>query len=478
MKVFLRRSIYKLADSHWIQVLLSKEYQITRRIFGEAFAQKWLYRLACLLTLDIKQIAGLVNLHRSRLYWHGLHKAYNPPRIMSKSPTCISDRPMRVGIYGYLALTLLTQEPLFRCIPKEIELFVFDIRCPGKYYEYTAMYLEDRAFHYEVFDGDPEKMRFVVDAINSANLDLVINVNYNLAAFQMVDQIDTPCIVHLCSGSDIFHHDKVDFQLHPQPQYDYFIRNHHIFCTSSRSYLSNQWVYSTEIAYDTRDLDSQDVPSWSERQPLIFWHGSLYKLASRAFLESVFRLVADDANLQFVFMGRDDQGKKGLTYILQHANRWKVSGRVHYEGWAQHGRDNLGNVTGEWEMIKRYLLQARLWPNSYPVGGGFARVEAYAAGAPSVHMGVISDESAWNRPQWSYVEGPSLLVTTGTAFNPVDYQTICRRCLYEESFANSLAREQRVVARRNSKGQAFWRGLIESYDDWRVRSTSYKISEE
>jgi hypothetical protein len=228
---------------------------------------------------------------------------------------------------------LLTQKPLFCNLPDDIWLYIFDMRHPDEYREYTAQYLKDLVHYYELFDDNPLSVNKMINAINASELDLVININYNLQSFLIIDQLDTPCIVHLCSGTDLFHHDKIAFHLHAQPQSDYFIKNGHLFSTATHSYFNNQLVFPIGAVYDTRDLLSEEAPSWKEREPLIFWHGSLYKFASAPFLEILMRLMSDDKDLYLVFAGRDDQSrKKGMKDIIPVFKKWKVTERAHYLG--------------------------------------------------------------------------------------------------------------------------------------------------
>jgi hypothetical protein len=81
-------------------------------------------------------------------------------------------------------------------------------------------------------------------------------------------------------------------------------------------------------------------------------------------------------------------------------------------------------------------------------------------------MGVQLELSHRWLKQDGLVEVPALLIPNGTAYSQKAYLDLCRRCLYDQSFADQLATEQRAVARVVSDGSAYWQRLFDSYRDW------------
>ncbi len=458
------RVVYRIAASRTAVACLSACHRLAGRWHTEEKARRLLHRLACLLTLDVINRPGWVNLHRSRLYWKSLHASSCPARTRQTPPRWQEGTPLKVGIFGMISGTILTQEPLFRRIPPEIELHVFDVPCLG----HDAGYLAGRAASYTRFSVADGEEWGIAQAINTAGLDVVINIDYLLRSFRILDLLEVPCIIHLCSGSDLLHHDKVDIQWFAQPEAEYFPRGNRMFCARSRQYFSRDWIHQAPVVYDLKDLDGTVVPAWKERRNWIFWHGSLYKLASsRRLLAVLLALLADDRDLEFSFMGRDDQGVWGLKDILAAARRLGVQNRVHYTGRALVGRGAGGSLqTDHWGEVRSLLWNSRLWPDTWPAPGGSARVEAYASGLPSVHMGVRFEPAAWGRSQWNVIELPDLLIPEATAWTPREYQDLCRRCLYDETFADALAARQRQVALQAGDGRRFWNSLLVAYRQW------------
>jgi hypothetical protein len=349
-------------------------------------------------------------------------------------------------------------------------LHVFDRRIK----DHTADYLRQIARTYQLFDDGSADIDDAARAINGTNLDVLINIDHDLPAYKVLDLLDTPCIVHLCSGTDLLHHDKVSFQIHAQPEAEFFIQDGRMFCTFTRQPFSQQRLYPGMVIYDIRDIAQDRAPLWMERKPLIFWHGSIYKLAKRPLLDIILRLLAEDSSLDFIFMGRDDlQREASLPFIEKHSSEYGVSARVHYAGQMLVGRRPDGEVFSDqgWSEIKKYLSETRLWPNTFPVGGGAARVEAYASGAPSIHMGVRFDPPYWGVSQPGTAELPALLVPEGTAYSVQEYESLCRRCIYDEAYANSLIQIQLGVSERSTNGEAFWKQMREFYQDWLANQT-------
>lgn len=466
------RFLNSVGKSWWACTILSGCYRLARRFQDEEKARKTLYRLACLLTLDFHRREAVVNLRTTKLYWRALHRANRLPVINQALPRWSSANPIKVGIFGMISSTLLTQEPFFRHVPAEIELHVFDISFRGS----NSGYLAQRAASYQCFAGgeiidhlgEEEK---IAHAINAAKLDVVINIDYLLRSFRVIDRLETPCIIHLCSGSDLFHHNKISIQWLVQMEAEYFPLNERMFCARSRSYFSDDWVHQGPAVYDLRSEVPITSQAWRQRENLIFWHGSLYKLASSpACLTLLFQLLKDDSSLEFAFMGREDPGRWGLENILSIARRMGVENRAHYLGRPIINRGTDGNiVVSEWEKAYSLLLRARLWPDTWPTPGGAARVEAYAAGLPSIHMGVRFDKASWGKRQWNHVELPALLVPEATAWTPQEYQDLCRRCIYDETFADALAGHQQLVAAEAGNSEGFWKSLQALYNEWHAR---------
>jgi hypothetical protein len=91
-------------------------------------------------------------------------------------------------------------------------------------------------------------------------------------------------------------------------------------------------------------------------------------------------------------------------------------------------------------------------------------------------MGVRTDRAIWRRPQPAVTaDHPALKVEPGTVYSVEDYTATAHRLLYDETFANDVARQQSALAIRLVNGHAYWTQILERYADWlRVTKKSHR----
>ena len=119
--------------------------------------------------------------------------------------------------------------------------------------------------------------------------------------------------------------------------------------------------------------------------------------------------------------------------------------------------------------MRSLLDRARLAANPWPIGGGSTVVEAYATGVPCITRRVRFDRASWNRWQPVFLEVSALHVPLGTSVDDESYLAICRRALYEETYAAALAAEQLACARRVTDADAWWSQLLDCHGRWQRR---------
>ncbi len=402
-----------------------------------------------------------INLDISRFTWRVRRTLAGARPVPALAARPMPVGRLRIGIVGRFAGLLGFPKILFEAFPTTADLFIVDLPYAG----HVAPYLKDCATGGYVEVGQHESAETTpraIASINAASLDLLINVGWKTDAFELLDGVTTPVIFNYCTGSDLLHHPKVSVQLHGQPQADYFIRDHQMFCGTTRAPFGPERVFMISGYIDPRDLPLATSPAWPQRDPLVVFHGSLFKLAKPAILDLLCQLLADDTELEFALMGKDNG--TALDAIMRTAERYGVRSRVHYEGAFVSTRGADGRVADPgWQRAIALLQHARLVPDPWPVGGGSSRYEAYALGAPSVHMAVKLSPDAWGRPQLATCEVPSLLVAAGTATTIDGYRSICRSCLYDEAFATALVQQQVDAARRVTDGERWWREVFDAY---------------
>jgi hypothetical protein len=458
---------YLTLESEWTFRALAAVLSLTARLRGGTAAMAILNALAARTVWSgwPRRAKGWINVSASALYWR-LRRRLEPSKgRLAPRPATQGIHALRVGCFGPFSGLLSFPPAFFSSTPPSVELAVYDVQ----YREAFATYARETVLHYCPVIPDPNGawLDETAESINRARLDVLLNMGSKADAYGLLDRIDTPCIVNICTGSDLLHHDRVSFHLHAQPQVDCFPVDHAMRSAVTGKAFDGHRVYAGWILYDPRDIDQDEPPrSWSDRRPLIVVHGSLYKADSPEFLETVFGLLIDDPALEVVIVGKDTG--RSLRSIMDRARGANVAGRVHYQGafdYTRGGTHDSARHDG-WLALREVLGAARLAPNPWPVGGGSSRFEAYAASVPSIHMALHTGRDAWKHNRGSVVGIPALDVPLGLAHSREQYRELCRRVLYDGSFADQLACRQRGVARRLSDPIAYWQQLLDCYADW------------
>lgn len=404
---------------------------------------------------------GWVNLHVSQWLRRARRRAAGVQLAPRLSPP---RRPgnWRVGIVGSFAGLLSFPRELFTAIPGDIDVHIFDVVYHGR----TGSFLRPLVKSYVELPLDDSLAASTSAAVAAADLDLLIVIGPRGDTYDLLDVVQARTIMNYCTGSDLMYHERLDYQMHGQPQADYFVKDRRMFCGLTRRPFTNNVVLPIDIGfYDPRGLDLTTGRSWAQREPLIVFHGSLYKLAYRQLLDRLLNVVASDRSIEFVIMGRDDG--RSLATIQEAAAVRGVSGRVHYEGAFNSVRGSEGDVADEgWRKVADLLSRARLAPDPFPVGGGSSRFEAYALGTPSIHLGVRFDEHMWGQAQPAACDVLFLNTRGGTGYDVDTYERLCRQCLEDETFADALAAEQRTIAAGLIDGRAWWERLRTAHNDW------------
>jgi hypothetical protein len=409
---------------------------------------------------------GWMNLDASRLLWRIRHRLLGTTRTRARAPRRLDGDAVRLGLIGQLGNLLTFSADHVRAVPADVELHVFDVAYRGRH----ARYLDVPGVAYHPLPADAD-VAVLAAAVEREQLDVLLPYLSPADSLALLDRVDVPCIANAPTGSDVLHHPRVGFRLFVQPQADYFVRDDRLFCGTSRAAFDDVLTVEGRLAYDARDLAAAlegAVPSWAEREPLIVVHGALYKLASRPYLELLAGLLEADTDLQLLVTGRGKDADVPFRAVTELMRRRGLGDRFHHVGaYSRRRNDEDGGLADPgWLELVRLLGRARLAPDPWPFGGASARVEAYILGTPAVHMATRFDEASWGRPQWSVVDVPALLVERGTASDPQEYLELCRRCLYDEAFADALVEDQRAVAREVVDAAPFWRQLRETYVRW------------
>jgi predicted O-linked N-acetylglucosamine transferase (SPINDLY family) len=400
------------------------------------------------------------NLEVQRFYWRIVRELQGNRRAGQRPPRRDADGPLRIGVLGLLDGAFYFTRQFFEAKPRGASVVAFDL---GSGTPVAGSYVAPLVESYRHFSLS--QIDELGGAINDAELDVLLADVRKPQIYELLDLVTTPCVAFLCAEVQLRYHPSVSFHLYPFQQADYILCNDRLFCATSRSFSGDELVYPAFMPYDRRGLDPSRRRRWEARENVILFHGRLFK-ASQPFVEVILELLREDEKLQFVMMGADSQG--ALARIRASARRAGVESRVSYEGPYETLHDEHGDLADpSWERLFELLGLARLAPDPWPFPGATTRMEAYAAGAPTAHMGVRTDRASWGRPQHTTTFNHfPLEIPRATAYSTGAYREICQRVLYEEAFAEAIAEEQAELVLRISDPGAFWRQLLDCYDHW------------
>lgn len=399
-----------------------------------------------------------INLHASGLLSRARRIQRGAPAPPVRRPAT-PRAPLRVGIVGRFVGLLGFPTSLFETCPSDLALTLFDVSHVGR----RAEYLQRIGCEYRPvdLDGAGPGTRDAARAIQSADLDLLVNVNWKPDAHDLLDIVETGCIANYCVGSDLLHHPRVDIELVWQVQADNVISDGRLWCTQAHLPVGATFVHQISGLYDERGLSGERPRSWNEREPLIVSHGSLYKFAVPEFTQCMLEVLAQHPEARWVLMGKDDGA--ALDAIRTRAAARGMSDRVRYDGEFSAMRNAEGMVDDAgWVAVQDLLRRARLAPDPFPIGSGSARFEGYVLGAPSVHMGIRGRQS---KPL-ATCDLPVLSVPIATAETLAEYQSLAIRCLSDASYASEVQTAQLAAARRACDPRRWWAELREAYDAW------------
>ena len=457
------RLFYALIASPPVTAAAAMAFRLVRLVFGEHRAEGLLAAADRRLVRSgwPYQSKGWTNLHMAR--WLTRVRRWPGHRRQPRPPSRAANRGLRVGIIGPFSGLLSFPARLFQAFPSAAELTIFDCEYGDRY----ASYLRPLAAQYvEMPRGwSSAEVSDAAGAIEREDVDLLVNVLAKRPVFDLMDRLHVRCIAHYCNGSEPLYHDAVDFQLYPQPEADYFVAGSRLFCTTTMSSFSHQPFVPVTPFYDVRDIDPVPL-CWRQREPVIVYHGSLYKLANPSYLAVLFQLLREDRVLRLVVTGKDDSS--ALATIRAEAAKHDVASQVHYCGQFSSTRNAEGAVDDPgWAQMRQLLARARLAANPWPVGGGSARVEAYAAGVPCIAVRLLFDKLAWNRRQLVSCDVPAIHAQAGTVTAASEYLELSRRCLYDEKFFERVVADQRTVLQGLTDAPGWWAQVFVAHDRWK-----------
>lgn len=463
MKEMFWKLCGSIADSDWLPNFIAAGYPRVRRLMGETAAARFRHYPVSLLRLPFPRYGLTDNLHCLGLDARIDYLLNSVGAVPKRSPLpWDGKRSLRIGFVGALAANLSTPPSMFEAFPSDHELFIYDIALWGTHYLRFPPGTATSVKHFKL-NGDYENnVNRLGGAINDDQLDILFIAHHDhWQRRDIIDLVDTPCIINFSTGSVLSYHQKVDVTVFVQPRKDFFVKNGRVHSVYTGSKLRGEPCWEGASIFDAKAVDPKKNPAWRDRRPHIFFHGRLHKLDSESFLESMGSLLRESSDVRFVFAGA---GNEMAARVLSFFQRRGLQSQVSYLGEITH--DHGGKCAG-WRKILENLRQARLSPNTWPIGGGSARLEAYVAGTPQVHLGMNAGQgNLFDTTNQTVVDVPNLNTKLGTANGIEEYGIFCRRCLFDREYAEALVKEQYTKALRCTDSAYWWNEKINFYEGW------------
>lgn len=456
----LIRACCLAADSVWLPRLIAFFYPWAYRLGGKGFAER-LVRLVVGASGYLLHRKGLKNnLHSYALDVRIKHLLASIGTV-GKKPVRKKNGVLRIGFVGEMVADIVRPPTLVSQFPDDHQLHVFDLAWDGNF---GVLPNKDnvRVSQYDLNKDYLSTVKALTKDINDAGLDMLIVSNYYASVKNdIIDGVDTPCIVNFSMGSHLSFHDKTDYSLYAQPRKNFFLKDNRLFSVFTNRPMRGELCYPETHVFHDREIDRTENPAWEDREPQMCFHGRLAQLNSPLFLDCMADILNTDSGIRFSFMGEGDE----LESILQYFDRRGLSRQVEYLGQV----DRVCGNDQRWrQTILAMLRKSRLAPNPWPRGGGSSRVEAYAAGVPTMHLGMVTDgANPFDTRSQTVVDVPSLTVPSATVYSIDEYKKFCLKCLFDKEFSEQVIEEQYALVNTVTDHGSWWAEVLDIYDKWR-----------
>jgi|GEM_PF-1702360 len=448
----------RFADAAWVPALVGASYPLVRATLGPAWAERFRQLPVKFAGWPFQHLGFIDNMHSFGLKMRIDQRLSRFPRRAKRLPR-EHGGPLRVGLVGEVSIdggkpvTLATQ------FPEEHQLFLFDIARDGEHGTLPLRPNVTASLHDLGRDYD-RAMRELCEAINDADLDLLVLANYSFDEKNDIAQlVDTPCLVHFVIGIHVLGHEKIDFVLYPLVTEGFHLRENRFHSDFTGRQLPVERCVPGQPVYNDLGVDPADNPPWDQRPPLIVAHGRLVKFNYHPFLEMMISLMEAESSVRFAMLGPGDE----LADIRHAFERRGLGQRVEYHGFLDGALDKIPENR---QRVLEFLRRGRLAPNTWPQTGGRTRTEAYMAGTPTVHMQYLRGREGDDARRLIALDLPWADIESGVAGGLGEYREKGLKCLFDRDFSEKIIQEQYAKAKIMVDARRWWNETLASYLDW------------
>lgn len=281
------------------------------------------------------------------------------------------------------------------------------------------------------------------------HIDFVIMANDHTQRFtanKFLSLLSTKSLI-FTFGNLFLAHPKAKLQSKIQLPKSYSIKNNKLISYKNNYSFLNYIFFPDLFFYDPRDIDI-DYKIRERKQNIFFTHGRLSLIGQFEFLNTVSEILKKDKKRTFYFMGIDDTSTS-LTNIINFFKDKELENRIKYLGYFSFSKENSITITDKnWDKCKMFLKKSSIYLNTFPMGMGSSRMEAFMLGIPVVDL---------EDPILQYAKLESVSKELATAKNTIEYINIANEILKNKEFSREVSLEQYNIVKNFSDGVEFWK---------------------
>ena len=160
-------------------------------------------------------------------------------------------------------------------------------------------------------------------------------------------------------------------------------------------------------------------------------------------------------------MGIDDTGSS-LKNIMNFFKDKQLENRIKYLGYFSFSKENSTTITDKnWDKCKMFLKKSSIYLNTFPMGMGSSRMEAFMLGLPVVDL---------EDPILQHAKLESVSKILATAKNIDDYISIADSIFKDKDLSKQIVLEQYKIIEKFCDGILFWKkvdNVIENRDNYK-----------
>lgn len=300
--------------------------------------------------------------------------------------------------------------------------------------------------------------------IKNNNIDFVIMANDHTQRFtanKFMSYLSVNSLI-LTFGNLFLAHPKAKLQSKAQLPKSYSVKNNKLVSYKSNYSFSNYTFFPDLFFYDSRDIE-MDYKIRERKKNIIFTHGRLSLIEQSEFLTVVREILKKDNKRVFYFMGIDDTSKS-LASIINFFKNEALENRIKYLGYFTFSKQNSITITdNNWNKCKMFLKKSSIYLNTFPMGMGSARMEAFMLGLPVVDL---------EYPQLQYAKLEPVSKKLATAKSISNYIDIADKLLINKELSAEVSLEQYAIVRKFCDGVEFWKKvdtIIENKDNYGMK---------